>query len=59
MDQFYWESDMRAFGNGAVLRQRCLIYERGNPDPIATCVDVNIAEEIVATLNKAHKEGVL
>lgn len=56
-DQFYWESEMRHGGDGAATRIRCLIYERTNPDPIASCVDVDIAEKVVSTLNKAHREG--
>lgn len=55
-ERFYWESDMRDYGDGTMLRFRCLIYERGNPDPIATCSDVNIAEDIVSALNTKEEK---
>lgn len=52
MKTFYWESVMRriCYGTDAQVRQKCIIYEAGNPDPIAECWDVEIANQIVGAL---------
>lgn len=51
IEQFYWESDLRRDKSGTPTRKCCLIYERTNPDPIASCANVDVANEIVDALN--------
>ena len=54
MKRVYWESVMRRvnYDSDAQVRQKCIIYEEGNPDPIAECWDVSVAELIVANMNQ-------
>ena len=54
MKRFYWESEMRriCYGTDAQVRQKCIIYEQGNPDPIAECWDVLVANQIVRLFNE-------
>ena len=58
MKRFYWESEMRRlnYGTDAQVRQRCVIYETGNPDPIASCVCVELAERIVRLFNEDYEK---
>lgn len=58
MKRFYWESVMTriSYDSDAQIRQKCVIHETGNPDPIAQCWDVTVAELIVDSMNKTWEE---
>lgn len=54
MKKYYWESEMKrlSYGTDSQVRQKCVIYERGNPDRIAECWDVTVAEMVVDSMNQ-------
>ncbi|MDD3030341.1 MAG: hypothetical protein PHS57_08745 [Alphaproteobacteria bacterium] len=58
MKRFYWESVMKrvSYDSDALTRQKCIIYEVGNSDPIAECWDVGVAELVVNSMNKSVEE---
>lgn len=58
MKRFYWESEMRriCYGTDAQVRQKCIIYDRTNPDPVAECWDVRVAEMIVRLFNEYEEK---
>lgn len=58
MKKYYWESVMKriAYGTDSQVRQKCVIHERGNPDPIAECWDVTVADLVVDCLNHMEEK---